>query len=308
MFTRFFSTSKPINFLIIAIGMCFFYTMHVFVSKNTAFSLNEIAMHGLILMLYVFGMLLIDFISRKNKLSQNSTYTILFYACFVSSLPLENFDISLIISQLFILFALRRIISLRTKKEVKKKLFDASLWISIAACFYFWSMLFFIILVIALIYYASKNYRHWLIPFLGILTCLILVISGYLIVNDTFPIILEWIQYPSFEFKTYNNTQLLVPITFLLVMTFWTGFAYLNKVRKTISKFRQVLFIVLYWLATTLVIIIITPIKNGAEFFFLVVPLAIVSNTYIENIKEKWFGEALLWITVLLPFIMLVLS
>ncbi len=57
-----------------------------------------------------------------------------------------------------------------------------------------------------------------------------------------------------------------------------------------------------------LFIITVTPSKNGSEFIFLFVPLSIIVTNYIEVISKNWIKEALLWVMILMPIVLLVLS
>ena len=56
-----------------------------------------------------------------------------------------------------------------------------------------------------------------------------------------------------------------------------------------------------------LLIITITPIKNGSEFIFLFAPMAIIITNYLEVVSEKWFKESLILILVIAPIAILML-
>ena len=61
-------------------------------------------------------------------------------------------DFNLLISNFFILLALRRLLSMHSAKAPKEKIFDASLWIFFASFFHFWSILF----ILLQKYYSPK--------------------------------------------------------------------------------------------------------------------------------------------------------
>ena len=96
---------------------------------------------------------LTSFISKRNGLSRDSTYVAFFYFLLLIFFPSLLDDTNLILSNFFILLALRRLISLQTLKETKEKIFDASLWIFIAALFQFWSILYILLVFISIIFY-----------------------------------------------------------------------------------------------------------------------------------------------------------
>ena len=55
-------------------------------------------------------------------------------------------------------------------------------------------------------------------------------------------------------------------------------------------------------------LVLITYDKTGAEWYFFLIPLAIIMTNYLENARGKLFKEFLLWIIVALPFVRYVLS
>src|SRR5690606_40814388 len=75
---------------------------------------------------------------------------------------------------ILVLLALRRIVSLQTLNESKLKIFDASLWIFIATLFESWTILYFAMVYLAIIWYVSNDYRNWTIPLIALLTVTIL--------------------------------------------------------------------------------------------------------------------------------------
>ena len=78
------------------------------------------------------------------------------FALLFAMFPETLKDSNLLIANVLVLFALRRLISLHSKLHIKKKLFDAAFWIALASLFYVWVLLFLLIVIVALIYYWQK--------------------------------------------------------------------------------------------------------------------------------------------------------
>ena len=159
---------------------------------------------------------------KKNLLAANNTYTIFFFSCLVLLIPVVFTNTDLVLSNLFLLLAYRRILSLSSEKNREKKILDASIWISLAGIIYFWNLLFFIVLFIAIIQQRSKNYRLILIPFVGFFTILVLKTSYHILKDDS----LNWL--PSvdksigFQFQNYNIQSLIFVISLLVRwIIFW---------------------------------------------------------------------------------------
>lgn len=56
-----------------------------------------------------------------------------------------------------------------------------------------------------------------------------------------------------------------------------------------------------------LLIVVVSPSKDGSEFIFMFAPLSIIITNYLEVVTEKWFKETLLWVFVLTPIALLLL-
>lgn len=307
MITSFFNTSKPIHFVIVLIlALCTFVFFRLYTSEvdfNTIYIGKQI---GLFLILsWSIGVL--AFLTSKNNLSQNNSYNVLLFSVFLAVIPATVQNDYILISNFFVLLALRRIISLRSKISIKKKLFDAAFWIAIASLFHFWSVVFFILIIIALIFYAIEDLRNWIIPFIAFFVVALLYSCYYIVTEDLFGSLEQYWSGISLDFTTYNNLKTIIGITVLLSFGLWSSFFYFKKIGEQTrsAKASFVLIYVGFLLGTTLVIL--TPQKDGSELLFVFAPLAIVITNYIETINEKWFAEVFVWLIMITPIITLLL-
>src|SRR5690606_23381322 len=92
---------------------------------------------------------------------------------------------TLVISNFFILLALRRLISLQSLLTPKEKIFDASIWIFVAAIFHFWSILFILLVFVSIILHVSRDYRNWLLPYIALVTAVIIFTFAALAFDET---------------------------------------------------------------------------------------------------------------------------
>src|SRR5660397_114463 len=145
MLTSFFSKSKPINFIAVILFMAVFFIIANFQELFSSFSLLLFAEKIGVFLAFFLSVVVLDFIAKKNDLTLRSAYKIIIFAVFSVSFWTILKDNQIIVANLCVLFALRRIISLKTQKEIPKKIFDATFWICIASLFYFWAILFLII-------------------------------------------------------------------------------------------------------------------------------------------------------------------
>ena len=272
MISRFFSKSKPIHSIIIFIllGIVFFYARHQYILENI-FSLQILKQIGMLLVA-VFSVFVLDFINGKNHLTQKHSYTILIFGLLHALIPQSLSDTSIIVSNLFILFALRRLISLQSKLYIKKKLFDATFWIVIATLFQFWSILFLVLVFVALMYYAQNDIKNWIIPLVTIAAITIIVLAFNILVYDDF--LNENIAMPviSFDFSNYNTVSSIAAITLIFTILLWTSVFYIKLMREVTGKLRPAFVLIGFSVIIALAILIISPLKTGGEFIFLFAP------------------------------------
>jgi len=303
MLTSFFGKSNPINYLILAVLIFVGYFASIFKLEKNHLEWTSWLENVGFAIATVFLMLLLDFIIRKNHLTKNNTFGILLFSCFLLAVPVIFLSQHILVATLFLFLALRRILSLRSEKNIEKKILDASIWITFASFFYFWSLLFFLLLYFAIFQRRDTKYRELLIPVVGFSVMFILAICYYLLVSDSFAWMTEWRLATSFDFSAYNQISLLLPITVIIALLIWSGIARLASLSSLQKKDRPNVIIILFSVVVSFIAALASPEKTGAEVIFIFGPLVIVITNYIEIKKEFWFKEVILWLVVLLPII-----
>jgi len=301
MLTSFFGKSSPLNFLLLGIYIFIIIVLQYFFADETVFDTKEILTVISIAGGLIFSMLLLDFIVRKNTLTQLNTYAILIFSCAAAMLLALIKEPIVVITNVFLLFALRRIYSLQSSKNTERKILDASLWIAFASYFYFWSLLLFIALYVAILLKPQKYTRYYLIPVVGLFGSFIIATAYHILRYNSFEWFSEWFDAVSFNFSSYAPFKTLVFITFFSTLLIWTFFSKIATLSSAVKKERPNHILTLYVLGVSLLLVLVSSNKNGAEFLYLLTPAAVVISGYIEKKSELWFKEILLWIFVLLP-------
>ena len=232
----------------------------------------------------VLSVLTLNFIAKKNELTKRTAYKTLLFTIFCISFSSLLNNESVIISNLCVLFAMRRIISLRSHKFVQKKIFDATFWISIATLYHFWSALFFLVIFFAILNFAA-NFKNWLIPFVAFFAVALLGTSFHLLVYNEFYSFWDWFQVSNLNIYEYNSLPVLVPLVAVLLVLSWTSIHYFKLIQKASVTRRPVLNIVLLWLLVSIGIAILAPTKNGSELIFFFIPFSILPpvNQPVKN-------------------------
>ena len=229
MITSIFSKSKPINFLIVFFISLLAFFVAILRFDETELTASYIVKLNLVFLSCYFSILLTDFIVSKNYLSQKSNYEVLFFSLFLLLFPKVFLHIDAVLANLFVLLALRRLLSLRSEKDLIKKLYDAAIFIGIATLFYFWAILFFAIILVTLFFYSKNKIEHWFIPILGLVTVAIIAMACSVIFNDDFFSVLNITPQVSFDFSLYNSVQFIVATTLLFSFGIWSSVYYLRS-------------------------------------------------------------------------------
>lgn len=301
MLARVFDKSKPINFLIV-----FFIMLLVFLGLNIktytgSLSASFVIKQFLAFLVSLANLAVLNFLVNKNSLTQNNSYKILLFSLFLAMIPIAMITINILLSNLFILLAIRRIISLKSLIRVKKKLLDASILICIASLFYFWSILFMLLVFSGLIFYSENKIKNWIIPFIGVMAMSVLVMSFNIIYSGNYGDISNYIKPPNFSFKSYKDSQLAMSSIVLILFGLWSSFFYVKRINKKLKSFRPSYIIVLLYTIIAIATVVFSHKKNGSELLFLFAPLSIIITNYIETISDRWFKETLLIVLILIP-------
>ncbi|MFV8358865.1 DUF6427 family protein [Flavobacterium sp. LS1P3] len=296
MITSVFRKSTPLNFSLVVILMLVFFSIYEFQDLFWINSFLLISKKGMLFCVLLASVFITDFVAKKNGLSKDSTYTIFFYFLFLLFFPSALDNLNLILSNFFILLALRRLISLQSLKASKEKIFDASLWVFLAALFHFWSIIFIVLVFISIIFHVSRDYRNWILPFIAFFIVGILFMIYATVFNlNVLEYILKSVQI-NFEINyftnNYQNGALSIYATvalFFLVSMFAT---LSNRPQLLHTSFKKV--IASFFIGV--VIFLISANKSNDLLLFTFAPLAIMATSHIEIPQEKLNQELVMYV------------
>lgn len=304
MLTNFFGKSNAVNFLLLSILLVLFYFFQLFIPGNLSFELYNFIESMVIVVVLVFSLLLLDFIVRKNALNSSNNLAIFVFFCW-GCMCAQYLTLHIVIANLFILMALRRIFSLTSLKNIEKKVLDASIWILLASYFYFWSLGIFVLLYWRLFQLNKAEIRYCLIPIVAFFGVGCIATTFFLIKDNSF----EWIfHYPEpigLDFSFYANSIFLINISVALAIFIWVVFFRLKNLGVIPKKNKSNYLLALYSGGVCLWVILLTSFKSGAELWFFSFPFSVLVASYVEKEKDIIFKEILLWTLLLLPFILL---
>lgn len=301
MISRFFNTSKPIHSVIIGVlsFIVFALTRNEEVTTNLGLAIigKELGKYFIILA----SIFVLDFLVNKNKLTKKNGYEILIYTLLIAAFSPTIQNTNVFVANFFIVLALRRIISLKSNLNIKKKLFDAAFWVCIAALFHFWAILFLLLIVAALILHSIANIKNWIIPIIGILTVAVIVVSYSIIMDNDFGDFYSYVDDISVDFTSYTLQKIVTPIAILSVVAIWSLGYYIMNIKNKQKRLRPSFLLILITFLIGLMVIIVSPQKDSSELLFIFPSLTIILSNCVEAIKKKWLAEVFIWILILLP-------
>ncbi|WP_422106683.1 DUF6427 family protein [Winogradskyella sp.] len=305
MITSIFSKSKPINLIIVSV-----FIVLVFIISNFGLlfnDLNETSKSLIKLLAVVFSLLLLDFIISKNNLTKKNSYAIMTFGLLFGMFPEALKYSDLIFANVFVLFAIRRLVSLHSNLHIKKKLFDAGFWMMLATLFYFWAILFFALIIVALIYHSKNDIKNTIIPFVGLVTVILLLMAYNISVHDTYVRPTDFERYASLDFTAYNRIDHILKFTILFTSLIWVLIYFFRILTDKNKKLRPSFFLVAWASVIAVLVALIAPIKNGSEFIFLFAPFAVIMANYIEFVSDSWFKEVFISLFIIAPILSLLL-
>lgn len=296
MITSVFSKSRPINYILITTLLVICFLLFQFRTNFNTISILEIANKALLLLLLIGSLFITNFITKKNGLSKDNSYTFFLFFIFLILFPTTLSNGNLIVSNALILLAIRRLISMQSLITPKEKIFDASLWIFIASLFHFWCIIFILLVFISVAFHVSRDYRNWIIPFIAFFTVVIITTMFCLLFYPTFlseyahQIVIDFdIQY--FQ-NVFENVAIAIYVLVAVIAFFSMFFILPKKLSNLHSAYRKIMASFLLGLA----IYFISPNKENSYLIYTFVPVAIMLTNYIETIEKYWVKEVLVGI------------
>jgi hypothetical protein len=302
MITSIFKKSSPINYTIVVLLLLSVFVLGLFQQQENLGSSQNILVTALNFITITASLFLTNFIVKKNGLTKNSSYSILFFVLLLLFFPSVFNQSKLILANFFILLALRRLISLQTLKAPKEKIFDASLWIFVASLFHFWSILFVFLVYVSIFYHVSRDYRNWLIPFVSLFTTVVIYLLFSLILNHNIEQNITTIGLFDFRMNYFKNNYENLAISMFAVVAFFFFFskiiAITNRPLVLQASYKKIVFSFIIGV----IIFIVSPNKSSDILLFTFFPLAVMGTNNIEYSKNKINQELAIGLTIILAF------
>ncbi|WP_152537478.1 DUF6427 family protein [Aquimarina pacifica] len=301
MLSSFFSKSKPINYIVVALYMAILFCI-AFYKKGFTLENSHILITIGSMLLYILPMRMLSAEVQRNDLTQKGTFTILLYAVITGMLPYSLINFDILLSSIFVQLAAQNIVYLKNEKHVNLKILNASICIGLASLVCFWSIGFMGLVFFGILYFDPKNYKNWIIPVIGLTSVYVLANCFTLLFYDTFFSFSGYIEPVSFSFDAYLIKDRLFSVVVCAILIVFFFSVYLVKFGKKTASTKPVLNVIIAYFIFAIAVGLIAPEKNTSELFFISTPLAIIGTTYLEMQYNQFAKEINIWIFILIPF------
>ncbi|MFI5163811.1 MAG: DUF6427 family protein [Bacteroidia bacterium] len=253
--------------------------------------------------------MLINYIVEKNEIINTKSYLPALVYIVLMSLQPEMFSLHpIVIANLFMLFALHKLMQTYRKETAYSEAFDTGLFISLAALFYIPSVVFILLLWIGLIIIRPFIWREWVISFIGLILPWLYLVFYYFWNNKLDALEYDALYYTlivprkSFNALTFSYSEYF-QIAILFVAAFFSTGRFFQDLGKSTVQSRNNLLLIIYFFILAGVSIIIAPEYSIPYLSFLSIPFSVLFSSYLLFAKKEWLAEILFLLLIISVFV-----
>ena len=286
-----FGKTRPVNYvLLLSLLFVFFTLAHLGFARMTFDSASFL--QGLwSLGCLLFSVFVVNFIVQRNQLTAAHSFAMLFYALFIILFPDTMLDAEVIFAAFFLLLAYRRLISLKSLKNPKSKIFDGALWILVASLFLN-QLIFLLILVWFYVYfYVPKQPNYWLIPLAAAAVVALTGWSFSYIAGDPEYLFRHYsFLWEEADLVRFSGGYWIKPAVFLLLVLISGILSFVRQGKSGQGKLTQLRLLILGWFLVIL-IISFSGERIGSTIMLTFFPSAVFMARYVESIRRGYIKD-----------------
>ena len=298
MIASVFKKSTPLNYALIVFLVLFFFFIYQIQDTSWMSSVGLLLKKGFTFLVILASVFLTSFIGKRNGLTKNSSYTAIFFVLLLLFFPSILNNLNILLANFFVLLALRRLISLQSMKASKEKIFDASLWIILAALFHFWAILFLILVFISIILLVSRDYTNWVLPFIalfavGILFAFFTSFFGintidYLNKSTQVDLAIDYFA------NSNHNLAFSIYVSVALFFVFSMFITLSHRLSMTQTSYKKI--VASFFIGAT--VFVLSADKSSDFLVFTIAPLAILASAHVEYSQTRFKQEMVFGLVV----------
>jgi hypothetical protein len=303
MLARFLHRAEPISLiglLSFLVTMAIFYFIGINESGTVVYSFLEVS--GIV----VFNILLMifyDYLFQKYHLSPPNHYAIFVYVILIGLFPSVLEFSKVTVSNLFIIFSLSRILSLRKKDNLLSKLFDSGFLMGISYLIYPPNVVFLLMVYIGYFVYIRIIDKRLLIPLISFSIPIFLIYTYFLFTENLalFKTLTE-INFNS-GFRWFYDWKFSIPFLLLSFILLVAVLKILSTSAFSKLEEERNYKIIIAYLILVGIIILINGLEIKENIFLVYFPTSIIVGNSLNLIKKEWFKELIFYIMLITTLI-----
>lgn len=251
------------------------------------------------LILIAIQAIVINNIVTTYEVLKGTYFPALLYVIMIGCTSLNHSINPVLISNIFLLFALNSIFSIHTENTKFDNVFNSGFLISLASLFYFPTICFFILSWIGIALFRPEKSKEFIISLSGLIVPYLFVFVYYFWYDQ----LGNFIHTHFFSIKLntpFAIEKKYIPYTLLVgIILFFSLLKVLTGLNDAVIKLRRFRIILFWFLLITIASFFISTESFTTHFTLLAIPLSVHFSTVIVDFRKKWKSELLLWLLIL---------
>ena len=308
MLANFFGKSNPVNFIVIfSIFLGFFLTNSISSISLATLNFSLVLEYILMLIFFLVFFFFFNFILSKNKLTLYNSYGFLIFVLLFGFFPDTMSSRHELFLNILVLIYLRRVYSLRSGKDLYKKIFDSGFWLGVLFLIAPKTVLFGILLFLSIWLFQKINFRTLLIPCLGFLAPLICFATYCFWFDQTEEFIASFFWYANYNFELFTDSSIFIPTIVLGTLVLISILVKTPKVISISGNYRNYWILILFNLFIAITILLIQNTLHESQLILLFFPISVILTNWLESIQKPFLKNIFIAALLCTPIILFII-
>ena len=308
MLANFFGKSNPVNFIVIfSIFLGFYLTNSISSISLATLNFSLVLEYILMLIFFLVFFFFFNFILSKNKLTLYNSYGFLIFVLLFGFFPDTMSSRHELFLNILVLIYLRRVYSLRSGKDLYKKIFDSGFWLGVLFLIAPKTVLFGILLFLSIWLFQKINFRTLLIPCLGFLAPLICFATYCFWFDQTEEFIASFFWYANYNFELFTDSSIFIPTIVLGTLVLISILVKTPKVISISGNYRNYWILILFNLFIAITILLIQNTLNESQLILLFFPISVILTNWLESIQKPFLKNIFIAALLCTPIILFII-
>lgn len=308
MLANFFGKSNPVNFIVIfSIFLGFFLTNSISSISLATLNFSLVLEYILMLIFFLVFFFFFNFILSKNKLTLYNSYGFLIFVLLFGFFPDTMSSRHELFLNILVLIYLRRVYSLRSGKDVYKKIFDSGFWLGVLFLVAPKTVLFGILLFLSIWLFQKINFRTLLIPCLGFLAPVLCYVAYFFWFDQTEEFIASFFWYANYNFELFTDRSIFIPTIVLGTLVLISILVKTPKVISISGNYRNYWILILFNLFIAITILLIQNTVHESQLILLFFPISVILTNWLESIQKPFLKNIFIAALLCTPIILFII-